>query len=107
VLGQQAEGAVADGASLDRAGVTSFVTMDGCAGPAPAALAGRFGAPIRRVQLSPPPPCGLPALELQVYARRLGESGAALRGVGTPPEPGTPAHPWAPCVLSNRRADVG
>lgn len=108
VLAEQAAGVVADGGALDRAEVTSFVTMRECTGSAAAALEERFGPATARIRFVAPPACGAPEpeLELVVYRRARGEAGPAVR-LDVPPEAATsPAHPFAPCALSSRRRDV-
>lgn len=108
VLDQQAAGVVPDGGALDRAQVTSFVTMRECEGNATAALLERFGSAAARVRFVPPAACGSPEpeLELVVYRRDPGEQGAAVR-LTPPVEPAmAPADPFAPCALSSRRRDV-
>lgn len=107
VLGRQRGGELADGERLAAADIRAFVALDGCPGPAEAALASRFGPPRRTVALTPPPVCGLAPLQLRIYHRAVDEQGEAITWDPAPATPGAPAHPWAPCSLSGLRSDVG
>jgi hypothetical protein len=68
VLALQAKGLLPDNADLQRAGVTSLVTLNYCNGPGPDSLERQFGKPVAELPLKEAASCGMPGdTVFQIY----------------------------------------